>query len=99
MFAVVLVVMFMPLFGGQNALNYMDALYNSISKGSAYYVADLRVEAEGQRHNDVAVTLADYDGYAGEAMSIGERTPLALLDEGDEGQRQQAQQLLDSLPG
>jgi len=29
---------------------------------------------------DVAVTLADYDGYRGEAMSIGERTPLALLD-------------------
>jgi len=29
---------------------------------------------------DVAVTLADYDGYVGEAMSIGERAPLALLD-------------------
>ncbi|HYC15287.1 MAG TPA: phosphoribosylformylglycinamidine synthase, partial [Stellaceae bacterium] len=30
--------------------------------------------------SDVAVTLMDYDGYAGEAMSMGERTPLALLD-------------------
>ncbi len=29
---------------------------------------------------DVAVTVADYDGYCGEAMSIGERTPVALLD-------------------
>src|SRR5690606_12303045 len=29
---------------------------------------------------DCAITLADYDGVAGEAMSIGERTPLALLD-------------------
>ncbi len=29
--------------------------------------------------SDVAVTLADFDGYAGEAMSIGERTPVALL--------------------
>ena len=29
---------------------------------------------------DVAVTVADYDGYAGEAMAMGERTPLALLD-------------------
>jgi phosphoribosylformylglycinamidine synthase len=29
---------------------------------------------------DVAVTVADYDGYRGEAMSVGERTPLALLD-------------------
>ena len=29
---------------------------------------------------DVAVTLADHDGYAGEAMSMGERTPVAVLD-------------------
>jgi phosphoribosylformylglycinamidine synthase len=29
---------------------------------------------------DVAVTLADYDRYRGEAMSMGERTPLALID-------------------
>ena len=29
---------------------------------------------------DVAVTVADFDGYNGEAMSIGERTPVALLD-------------------
>ncbi|HET7362766.1 MAG TPA: phosphoribosylformylglycinamidine synthase [Burkholderiales bacterium] len=29
---------------------------------------------------DCAVTLLDYDGYAGEAMAIGERTPLALID-------------------
>ena len=29
---------------------------------------------------DVAVTLSDFEGYAGEAMAIGERTPLALID-------------------
>jgi phosphoribosylformylglycinamidine synthase len=29
---------------------------------------------------DVAVTLADYQGAAGEAMAMGERTPVALLD-------------------
>lgn len=29
---------------------------------------------------DVAVTLSDYEGYAGECMAMGERTPLALLD-------------------
>ncbi|MGE5087660.1 MAG: phosphoribosylformylglycinamidine synthase, partial [Candidatus Levyibacteriota bacterium] len=29
---------------------------------------------------DVAVTLADFAGYAGEAMAIGERTPVALID-------------------
>ena len=29
---------------------------------------------------DCAVTLADYQGFAGEAMSMGERTPLAAVD-------------------
>ncbi|WP_418320461.1 phosphoribosylformylglycinamidine synthase [Piscinibacter sakaiensis] len=29
---------------------------------------------------DCAVTLADYSGFRGEAMSLGERTPLAALD-------------------
>ncbi|CAB0151558.1 Phosphoribosylformylglycinamidine synthase [Pseudidiomarina piscicola] len=31
---------------------------------------------------DVAVTAASYDTYAGEAMAMGERTPLALLNYG-----------------
>lgn len=26
------------------------------------------------------MTLADYAGFAGEAMSMGERTPLAVID-------------------
>jgi phosphoribosylformylglycinamidine synthase len=29
---------------------------------------------------DAAVTLMDFDGYRGEAMAMGERTPLALID-------------------
>ncbi len=29
---------------------------------------------------DCAVTLLDFDGFAGEAMALGERTPLALVD-------------------
>jgi phosphoribosylformylglycinamidine synthase len=29
---------------------------------------------------DCAVTLLDYEGYAGEAFAIGERAPLALID-------------------
>ncbi|HJU40425.1 MAG TPA: phosphoribosylformylglycinamidine synthase, partial [Tahibacter sp.] len=32
---------------------------------------------------DCAVTIADFDGYAGEAMSMGERTPIALLSSAD----------------
>lgn len=45
-FAAVLVTIFLPLFGqGQNGLNYMDNLYNSISKASAYYIPQVRGEA------------------------------------------------------
>ena len=29
---------------------------------------------------DVAVTVADYQGYTGEAMAMGERSPIALVD-------------------
>ena len=29
---------------------------------------------------DLAVTISDYVGYSGEAMAIGERTPLSLID-------------------
>ncbi|HEY0295373.1 MAG TPA: phosphoribosylformylglycinamidine synthase [Bordetella sp.] len=29
---------------------------------------------------DCAVTLADYEGFRGEAMSMGERTPIAVID-------------------
>ncbi|MCK9538740.1 phosphoribosylformylglycinamidine synthase [Dokdonella sp.] len=29
---------------------------------------------------DCAVTLSDFEGHAGEAMAVGERTPLAVLD-------------------
>ncbi|MFT4726954.1 MAG: phosphoribosylformylglycinamidine synthase, partial [Granulosicoccus sp.] len=30
--------------------------------------------------SDVAVTVADYSGFAGEAMAMGERSPIAILD-------------------
>ena len=57
-FAVVLVSMFLPILDGRNTLDYMDSLFNSVSKGSAYYIADLKAEAESQRGNAVSVTLA-----------------------------------------
>jgi hypothetical protein len=57
-FVIVLVAMFLPIFDGYNTLEYMDSLFNSVSKGSAYYVADLKAEAEDQRGNAIAVTLA-----------------------------------------
>jgi hypothetical protein len=57
-FLVVLAVMFMPIFEGMNALDYLDSLYNSISKGSAYYVSELAEEVRGHDGAAVELTLA-----------------------------------------
>lgn len=44
-FAIVLSIFFSPVFDGKNGLDYLDNLYNSISKGSAYYIDKVRAEA------------------------------------------------------
>ncbi len=45
-FVVVLLAMFMPFFNGHNAMEFLDNLYNSISKGSADYGAAVRSEIQ-----------------------------------------------------
>ncbi len=44
-FTVVLIIIFLPIFNGHNGLSFLDSLYNSISKGSAYYIPKLKEEA------------------------------------------------------
>ena len=46
---------------------------------------------------DVAVTLADYAGFAGEAMSLGERTPLASLNAAASGRMAVAEAITNLL--
>ena len=46
---------------------------------------------------DCAVTLADYDGFAGEAMAMGERTPLAGLDAAASGRMAVAEAITNLL--
>jgi hypothetical protein len=60
-FIIVLVLIFLPLYGGQNGLNYLDSLYNSISKGSAYYIPHTKEAVEGflGKEVEVKVTTAD----------------------------------------
>jgi hypothetical protein len=58
-FLVVLVIFFLPLFGGKNGLDYLDDLYNTISKASAYYIPKLTEglkEVQGSEI-DIAVKL------------------------------------------
>ncbi len=46
---------------------------------------------------DCAVTLADHQGFAGEAMSMGERTPLAVLDAPASGRMAVAESITNLL--
>jgi hypothetical protein len=54
-FIAVMVVIFMPILDGDNVLDYLDNLYNSISKGSAYYIP--KVEHMVEEHGASVVTF------------------------------------------
>jgi hypothetical protein len=56
-FFVVLVIFFSPVFAGKNGLQYLDNLYNCISKGSTYYIPDTRTKAAHFNGTAVSVTL------------------------------------------
>ena len=60
-FVVILIVMFMPIFKGHNGLDYLDSLYNSISKGSAYYIPAMQDEAKTYAGSNVKLTLTMQD--------------------------------------
>lgn len=57
-FFVVLVAIFMPLFDGKNGLEYLDALYNSIAKGSANFMEKVRQQVEPFSGKQIDVTLS-----------------------------------------
>ena len=56
-FAIVLILFFLPLYNGKNGLDYLDNLYNCISKGSAYYIPKVRKDASKFDGNMVSVAL------------------------------------------
>jgi hypothetical protein len=56
-FFAVLVIMFMPVFKGKNGLEFLDDLYNTISKGSAYYIPKVQKESDNFFGNTVSLTL------------------------------------------
>lgn len=60
-FAVILVIIFSPVFKGHNGLEYLDNLYNSISKGSAYYIPKVKKETDtfSGKSVQVAIDMAD----------------------------------------
>jgi hypothetical protein len=65
-FLVVLVFMFLPILGGRNALQYADALYNSISKASANFLPDLTKQVGAAQETQIEVALEVEEGDAAE---------------------------------
>jgi hypothetical protein len=56
-FFVILGIIFSPVFKGKNGLEYLDNLYNSISKGSAYYIQTVKKETEAFSGTSVQVVI------------------------------------------
>jgi hypothetical protein len=56
-FVIALIMFFSPIFGGLNGLDYLDNLYNSISKGSAYYIPKVKEESDQIKGKHVSVRL------------------------------------------
>ena len=70
-FLIVLVILFMPIFSGINALANLDMLYNSISKGSAYYIPKAKKEAKPLHGTQISVNLnLDNDKLAGQIADL-----------------------------
>ncbi len=70
-FLIVLGIMFAPFFGGENALKAADKLFNSISKGSTYYIPELlkNTQALGDAKFEAAIKLRT-DELAQKAQKI-----------------------------
>jgi preprotein translocase subunit YajC len=64
-FFVVLFMMFQPIYHGHNGMQFLDNLYNSISKGSINYSSQLKGEMDKFDGKTIEVTL----NYASEAQA------------------------------
>ena len=69
-FAVVLGIFFAPIWNGQDSLQRLDTLYNSVSKGSAYYIPKVKEEADTLKGKKVNLTFELADGKQAEQAAL-----------------------------
>ncbi|MCP3872759.1 MAG: hypothetical protein GY699_06335 [Desulfobacteraceae bacterium] len=69
-FTFVFVLIFTPIFNGQNGLEYLDDLYNSISKGSAYYIPKLQDEVTPLVGKTVSLNLKMDNSVQAEQIAV-----------------------------
>jgi len=88
-FWVVFALLLSPLYPGQgkkvNMLDYMDSLYNSISKNSAYYIPDIVKKADKLKGSSFSITLKVEDKNSAPRIATMLRTSGAtVVEEGNE---------------
>ena len=70
-FFVVLFFMFQPIFNGHNAMQYLDNLYNTISKGSINYGPQLLVDASAYDAKEVSLEMTyESEAQAGQSEAL-----------------------------
>ena len=83
-FLLVLFMMFLPLYQGQNGLNFLDNLFNSISKGSAYYIPKVKADvAKSLAGKKMALDLKfENEVQAGECLPLFTKGGATAIVEG-----------------
>lgn len=84
-FLIVLFIFFMPIINGKNCLNYLDNLFNSISKGSAYYIPSIK-ETIGKSETGKEITVKlSYDSaeLATENAALFSKAGATVTEDGE----------------
>jgi len=68
-FTAVLAIMFSPIYHGANALSFLDNMFNSISKGSAYYIPEVKAKSDKFIGKSVTLTIKSDNAAQNEAIS------------------------------
>ena len=83
-FAILMAIIFSPVFHGRNGLEYMDSLYNSISKGSAHYIPELIGESAVFKGSRVTVNIRmDSEIQAQQTLPLFEKGGAEVETAGD----------------
>lgn len=68
-FAFLLVPLFTPVLNGQTGMEAADDLFNSLSKGSSYYIEEVSAEFDEYRGTELALTLTAKDAAHAETLA------------------------------
>jgi hypothetical protein len=82
-FIIILTVMFMPIFGGKNAFEAADNFFNSMAKGSTYFIPGLMKDSESYNGKTIDVTAKLPDKAMAAAAVKLFKASGALVGEGE----------------